>query len=405
MSPMTRQSRARRRIVALFLALACAVPAIAQTGESAAVRTRAFDLAYNLDRQEAAALLRSAVASDPGDPALHRALASVIWLQILFQRGAVTVDHYLGSFSRTQVQLKSPPAELDSEFRTHAARAIELAEARVRAAPDSAQAHYDLGAAVGLRASHTASVEGRLFAGFKAARRAYHAHERVLELDPSRKDAGLVVGLYRYLVSTLSAPMRMMAYVAGFGGGRERGIRLIEETAAAGGEARVDAMFALILIYNRERRYDDALRILTDLRRAYPRNRLIVLEYGSTALRAGRAAEAEGLLTEGLAMLAAEKRPLFAGEEALWRYKRGAARVAAGRHDAAHADLSAAAGGSAQDWVSGRAHAQLARIAAARGNPAEARRLAERAESLCTQGSDPACVQDARTLRRNTSGG
>ena len=49
----------------------------------------------------------------------------------------------------------------------------------------------------------------------------------------------------------------MMAYVAGFGGGRERGIQMLEETAAAGGENRTDAMFALVLVYNRERQYDD----------------------------------------------------------------------------------------------------------------------------------------------------
>ena len=53
-----------------------------------------------------------------------------------------------------------------------------------------------------------------------------------------------------------------MAYVAGFGGGRERGIQMLQETAAAGGENRTDAMFALVLVYNREQRYDDALRTL-----------------------------------------------------------------------------------------------------------------------------------------------
>ena len=82
----------------------------------------------------------------------------------------------------------------------------------------------------------------------------------MLQLDPSRKDAGLIVGTYRYIVSTLSTPLRMMAYVAGFGGGRERGIQMLQETAAAGGENRTDAMFALVLVYNRERRYDDALQ-------------------------------------------------------------------------------------------------------------------------------------------------
>ena len=96
--------------------------------------------------------------------------------------------------------------------------------------------HYDLGAAVGLQASYVATVEGRMLAGFKAARRCYDEHEQVLALDPSRKDAGLIVGTYRYLVSTLSLPMRVMAYVAGFGGGRDRGVQL---RVACRGDVRV----------------------------------------------------------------------------------------------------------------------------------------------------------------------
>ena len=41
-------------------------------------------------------------------------------------------------------------------------------------------------------------------------------------------------------------------------------------------------------MYNRERRYDAALGALQELRRLHPRNRLVLLEAGSTALRAGR---------------------------------------------------------------------------------------------------------------------
>jgi hypothetical protein len=392
-------------IAAIVLAVGLSAPVAAAMEDSAAVRRRAFDLSYNLDRDDALALLRRNVAEHPEDPAAHRALASVLWLAMLYSRGAVTVDHYLGSFSRTQVELSTPPADLDAEFRTHAARAVALAEARVAASPKDIQARYDLGAAIGLQASHIATVQGRMFAGFKAARRAFDEHERVLALDSSRVDAGLVVGTYRYVVSTMSLPLRMMAYVAGFGGGRERGIAMVQETAARGAESRTDAMFALVLLYNRERRYDDALRVLGDLRSIYPRNRLVVLEAGSTALRAGRGAQAEGFLTEGLAMIAKEQRPLMPGEEALWRYKRGAARASVGNVEGARADLQAAAGSPAgQDWVRGRAHAELARLAVRSGDAASARLMASRAETLCRQGSDPACVNEARRLAGSARG-
>jgi len=363
------------------------------------LRVRAANLSYNLDHDEALTLLRQAVAADPGDTTNHRALASALWLDILFKRGAVTVDHYLGSFTTASVLLNRPPAELDAEFKREIGKAIELAERRTAANPTDPQAHFDLGAAVGLQASYIASVEGRLLAGFKAARRSYEEQETVLALDPKRKDAELVVGTYRYIVSTLSLPMRLMAYVAGFGGGKERGLKMIEETAAAPGENRTDAQFALVLLYNREQRYDDAMRVLSDLRRQYPRNRLVVLEAGATATRAGRAAEADALLTEGIAGLAHDTRERIPGEQALWHYKRGAARAMLGHREEAGADLRAALTPDAAGWVQGRAHVELARLAKQQGDKAAAARELDAAVGLCQKNGDATCVADAKKLR------
>ena len=396
--------RSTLRAIATTVLIGSLVPNLhAAPQETAdALRRTAESLAYDLDHDEALALLRRSLSLAPEDPRSHRALANVLWLNLLFRRGAVTVDHYLGSFTSQTVDLRKPPAEIDAEFRKEVGTAIQLAERLVAQRPDDPQAHYELGAAIGLQASYVATVEGRMLAGFRGARRAYDEHERVLALDPSRKAAGLIVGTYRYVVSTLSLPVRMMAYVAGFGGGRDRGIQLIEAAAAQPSDSRVDAFFALVLMYNRERRYDDALRVLQELHRLHPRNRLIVLESGSTALRAGRPEQAEELLTRGLAMLAADTRPRFPGEEALWRYKRGAARVARGRLDAALQDLNAATGADAAPWVQGRARVELARVALARGNPTAAAAEARQARALCEQGRDPVCVGDAEKALRSS---
>jgi tetratricopeptide (TPR) repeat protein len=383
--------------LAAVLAFLLSTPIVwAQPGKE--LRQRASDLAYNLDHDEALRLLRQAIAMDPGDPANYRALASTLWLNILFRRGAVTVDHYLGSFSRSSVELNKPPPDLDAEFRRAVAQAIALSEKRVAAAPKDPQARYDLGAALGLRASYMASVEGRLLAGFKAARRSYDEQERVMLLDPSRIDAGLIVGTYRYLVSTLSLPMRWMAYVAGFGGGKDRGLRLIEQAAAGKGDDRTDAMFALVLLYNRERRYADALRVLNELRRRYPRNRLVLLEAGATAIRGNRPLEAEALLTEGIARLAADTRPRIPGEIGLWHYKRGAARVLLKRRDAALADLGIAIQPDAAGWVRGRAHLELARLAVQEDRREDARREAALAADECAKDRDPICVDAAKSI-------
>ena len=390
----------RPAVMAALVTAVCLFGAAAASGQTAReLRTRASDLTYNLDHAEAARLLRQAVALEPSNPSNHRALASTLWLDILFQRGAVTVDHYLGSFSASNVAIKNPPAELDAEFRKAVTRAIELSEQRVAAAPKDALARADLGTSVGLQATYTASVEGKLMAGFRAARRSYDESEQALALNPARKEPQLVVGTYRYIVSTLPMMVRLMAYVAGFGGGKERGLAMIEETVTLGGENRTDAQFELVLLYNRERRYADALRVLGDLRKQYPRNRLVLLETGATAARGGRAQEAENALTEGLRMMANDKRARIPGEDALWHYKRAVARAMLKKTAEAREDLAVALRPESLPWVRGRAHLELARLASQQGDRAAARQSAASAIAECQAGNDPICVADARKIR------
>ena len=365
-------------------------PALAGANpESARLRRHAYDLAYNLDYDEANREMQAAVRADPRDAAAERGLAAVAWLQIPFRRGTVTVDDYLGGLSRQRVALKQPPSELAAQFTDHLKRSLDLAEGELRARPNDPGALYQVGASVALQASYVATVEGSVLGAFRAARRAFDLHERVLDLDPHRVDAGLVVGTYRYVVSIMSMPLRMLAYVAGFGGDKDRGLHLIEEAAARGSEAQADARFALVLLYNRESRYADAMRVLADLRREFPRNRVLWLESGATALRAGHAGDAESSLSEGLTMLSADRRQRMFGEEALWLYKRGAARVALGRLDAAESDLTRSLMLESRPWVTGRTHAELGKIADLHGNRTAARMHFQNAVMLAERDNDP----------------
>ena len=71
---------------------------------------RGYDLTYNLDFPEALAAFRLAVAAHPNDPQAYRGLATATWLAILFQRGVVTVDDYMGHVSTGDQKLDQPPA-------------------------------------------------------------------------------------------------------------------------------------------------------------------------------------------------------------------------------------------------------------------------------------------------------
>jgi hypothetical protein len=352
-----------------------------------------------LNYEEALRLARLDVAAAPDNAEAHRTLATILWMHILFIRGGATIDHYLGGLTSSQIKLPPPPAALDAEFRQHVGKALALAEATLKKDPRNVAAHYDEGAALGLMASYVATVEGKVTQALGSAKRAYNAHEWVLDRVPTQHEAGLVVGTYRYAVAALSLPKRLLAYLAGFGGGKERGLQLIE-AAATRPVTRADARVGLALMYSREGRQADALSVLKLLAAEFPQNRLLQLEIGSAAWRAGRAAESESVLTAGLAWHDRDARPKVPGERALWLYKRGMARVSLNHLDDAVRDLREGLTNSPLGWVQGRIHLELGKVADLRGQRKEALSEYRVGADLCRQHQDPWCGEQAASLTR-----
>lgn len=374
-------------------------PASAAAAPATDLARRAILAAYSLDYPEATALARQGVALSPQESKTHRTVAAVLWLAILFSRGACTVDHYLGGIMKSRHSLPKPPPDLEAEFKRELDQAIALAEARLKRDPRDIEARQDAGAAYAIQASYAASVEGSVMAAYRSAKRAYDAQEEVLSHDPKRADAGFTVGVYRYIVSALSLPSRVLAYIVGFGGGKERGISLLE-AAARDPLTHVDAKAALLMIYTREGRHLDALRVVRELKAEFPRNRVLVFEEGSAAIRAGLAPEAEAALTAGLAATDSDARPKFPGERAMWLFKRGLARLNQNHVDAARADLEAALENNPTGWVRGRVHVGLGKIADLAGRRADAVAAYRQARTLCEVNKDEPCAGEAGRLMK-----
>lgn len=382
----------------LALALFCALPG-AQTPPPPPATTQAFNAAYNLNYEEALRIARQDATGRPDDPVAHRTLATIVWMHILFTRGGITIDAYLGSATSSDVRMPAAPPGPDAEFKQHVQTSIALAEAALKRNPKDVTARYNVGAAYGLSATYSASVEGKVRQAFGAARKAYSSHEWVLDRAPDRREAGLVVGTYRYTVALLSMPKRMVAHIVGFGGGKERGLNLVEG-AVASPLTSTEARVALALMYSRESRHADALRIIKTLLAEYPQNRLLQLEAGSAAWRAGRAAEAESLLTAGIAWHDRDARPKIAGERAMWIYKRGMARVSLNHLDDASADLQQALALKPAGWIRGRIHLELGKVADLRRQRSAALSEYLTAAGLCRTHQDPWCQVEAARWRK-----
>ncbi len=383
----------------MVAALAVMTPAIRgqqPQEDSPAIReaNAAFAASYNLDHDQALAHARRAVQLDPNSSRAHRGLASIIWLDLLFWRGGMTVDNYLGSLQSAQISLPKPDPAMAAEFKGALAKAVELAERRLKQNSGDVNALYDAGAAYGIQATYAASVEGGITNAFRYARRAFDTQNEVLIRDPSRASAGLIVGTYRYLISTQPAVIRFFAFLAGFTGDKDKALALLE-AASHDPMSRVDAKTALVLIYSREGRHSEAMRLAGELAAELPRNRMFVFEEGAAAIRAGRPGEADAILTRGLAAFDKDTRTKLPGERALWLYKRGLARLNQNLPSDATTDLRQALTASPVAWVEGRIRVALGQLADLAGRRSDAVAEYTRAKAICAN-TDSACADDAR---------
>jgi tetratricopeptide (TPR) repeat protein len=277
----------------LVLAVLCLVlPACAQDPQLA----EAFDHFYNLEYDEAIAQFEHGVAEKPGDPARRNYLALAILFREMFRSGALESEMVTGNNAFLRRPKMNPDQRVQREFTGAIDKAMSLAQARLAANPKDVGALYALGVSHGLRANFNWLVRKAWLDSLRDATTARKYHNRVTELDPSIIDARLVQGTHDYVVGSLPFGYKLLGFLVGFRGDKETGIRTLQLVAQKGHFNRVDAEVLLAAIYRRERRAKDALPLLADLIRRYPRNYLLRFEKAQMCSEIGDKACALGAL-------------------------------------------------------------------------------------------------------------
>jgi tetratricopeptide (TPR) repeat protein len=174
-----------------------------------------------------------------------------------------------------QIQLDPDVRTLDAEFLTATNRAIAEAERWTIAEPQRAEAWFYLGAAYGARAQFRVYRVERLAAA-RDGKRIKEALEQALALDPSMHDAEFGIGMYRYYAGVAPAIFRFLRFLLLLpGGDREGGLAQLERAGRLGVLVGGEAQFQIHVLYLwYEHRSKEALAIIRDLQRRYPRNPL-----------------------------------------------------------------------------------------------------------------------------------
>src|SRR5689334_19556484 len=254
------------------------------------LRRSGRDALYNIDYDKAKRGFKQIVQLYPNHPGGYQLLAARLWIKTLYESRRLQASLYSGETFYTNGDDKVDP-QIVTEFRNLTREAKRLAEARLKQEPKNIEALDFLANTEGLKASFEEAVERRHFAALRDGNDAVDHHREVLKLDPAYIDAQITIGLYEYVVGSLPLPVKILAGATGYRGSKKRGLKLLEEVAEKGRWSQDDAKSLLILLYTREKRFAEVVKLTRELSAKYPRNYLLRLE-----------------TADGLVSLAAQKR-------------------------------------------------------------------------------------------------
>ena len=242
---------------------------------------------YNLDYDQAIATFEKAIAANPGQPDLHNHLAQTLIFREMYRDGALESELVSGNNSFLRRAKLNPTPEIEQRILYEIAKAMELSEARLKQNPKDTAAMYSSGIAYGLRANYYWVVKKAWHDSLRDATTARKLHNRISELEPNNVDARLVQGLHDYIVGSLPLGYKMLGFLFGIHGDKEKGIRTVQDVARNGKLNRVDAEVFLCALYRRENLSKLAVPLVQDLIRRYPRNYLLRMELGQMYSQSG----------------------------------------------------------------------------------------------------------------------
>lgn len=353
-----------RYFAAFVLLLAAALSAVAQQPSSPwltdserarfeELRRSGLDALYNIDYDKAQRDFKEIVQLLPNHPGGYQLLAARLWIKTLYESRRLQGSLYSSESFYASGDDKVDP-RIVTEFRNLTREAKRLAEAKLKQEPKNIEALDFLANTEGLMAAFEEAVERRHFAALRDGNDAVNRHREVLKLDPKYIDAQITIGLYEYVVGSLPLPVKIIAGATGYRGSKKRGLAMLEQVAREGRWAQDDAKSVLVLLYRREKRYEDLLKVARDLSAKYPRNYLLRLEIADALvslagvkrkqndLEGAAQAEKEAFATFDELLRDKSVRDTAARALDLIHFKYGEVLMAAGYHDRAAKEFLAA---------------------------------------------------------------
>jgi len=237
-----------------------------------------FQLLYNLDFNQAHDVFAAYERSHPDDPMGPTAdAAGALFSE--FHRLGVLESQFFELDKRFENRAKlTPDPAIRTQFDAAIDRAQKIAQARLAKNPKDEDALFSLTLVNGLQADYAALIDKRNIASLRFTKQAAAWADQTLAVDPTCYDAHIAGGISKYLVGTMSAPIRWLVRLGGVSGDKQAGIKELQLVAAHGHYLAPFADILLAIAYVREHDKPHARELLASLRDQFPANPLFAKE-------------------------------------------------------------------------------------------------------------------------------
>jgi len=233
-----------------------------------------FQRLYDLDFAGAQKDFESWEKANPGNPMGPVSEAAGILFSEFNRLGVLESQFYENDSAFSSRKKYQADQQQRERFEARVTAGESLAKTKLTQDAKDRDALLAMTLASGLRSDFAALIEKRNLASLHYSKESTTWAEQLLAADPQCYDAHVAGGISKYIVGSMSTPVRWMLRLGGVPGDKQGGIADLQTTAARG---RLLAPFARILLaiaYVREKDLPRARDLLASLKKDFPNNPL-----------------------------------------------------------------------------------------------------------------------------------
>ena len=240
--------------------------------------SQGFQHFYNLEYPQALAWFQAESAHNPQDPEPFTHIAQTLLYAEMYRNGALESELVSGSNPFLRRAGLNPASDDQRLFFESISKAISICEPRLKRDPRDKAALYAMGSAYGVKGSWEFLIKRAYSDALSDTGKARKYHERITAIDPDFADALMVQGVHEYVVGSMPRGVRWFSFLVGVRGDKAKGIEMLRKVELLGQRNRLDAEILLAATYRREKRFAEAVPLLSVLSDRFPRNFLLKFE-------------------------------------------------------------------------------------------------------------------------------